>query len=61
MKNYNVISKSKDGLSYVNQEAVVSFLKDELNYSVAPVFGSDNKFWVSGKWEGGKFLSLIQI
>lgn len=60
MKNYSIISKSKDGLSYVNQEAVVSFLKDELNYSIAPVVRSDNKFWISGKWEGGKFYPFLE-
>ena len=34
MKNYSIISKSKDGLSYVNQEAILSFLKDKLNQKV---------------------------
>ena len=60
MKNYNIISKSKDGLSYVNQEAIVSFLKDKLKYRVVPVFGSDNKFWLNGKWEDGKFYEFIE-
>ena len=60
MKNYNIISKSKDGLSYVDQNAVVSFIKDKLNYSVAPVKGSDNNFWLNGKWEKGNFYPFIE-
>ena len=60
MKNYNIISKSKDGLSYVNQEAVVSFLKDKLNYSISPVQGSDNKFWLNGKYIENKFCEMME-
>jgi len=60
MKNYNIISKSKDGLSYVNQEAVVSFLKDKLNYSMSPVQGADNKFWLNGKYIENKFCEMME-
>ena len=60
MKNYNIISKSKDGLSYVDQDAVVGFLKNKLNYSLTPVRGSDNKFWVNGKKVNDQFSMFIE-
>lgn len=60
MKNYNIISKSKDGFQSVNQEAVLKFLKDKLQYAIAPVVRSENKFWISGKWEDGKFYEFIE-
>ena len=68
MKNYNVISQSKDGFQSVNQEAVLAFMKDILNYSLSPVRGSDNKFWINGKKvndqysmfiEGSKYYQLV--
>ncbi len=49
MKNYNIISKSKDGFQSVDQEAVLGFMKSKLNYSLSKVKGSDNKFWINGK------------
>ena len=60
MKNYNIISESKDGFQSVNKEAVVSFVKDRLSYSIDPVARSDNKFWLNGKWEGGNFYPFIE-
>ena len=60
MKNYNIISKSKDGLSYVDQDAVVGFLKNKLNYSLTPVQGSENKFWVNGKRVNDQFTMFIE-
>lgn len=59
MKNYNIISKSKDGLSYVDQDAVVRFLKNKLNYRLSKVKGSDNKFWIQGQEIKGKLYDLI--
>ena len=60
MKNYNIISKSKDGLSYVNQEAVLDFVSNKLNYSLNPVYGSDNKFWLNGKYVDNKFCEMME-
>ena len=66
--NYNVISKSKDGFQSVNQEAVLEFMKNKLNYSLSKVRGSDNKFWINGKKvndqysmfiEGSKYYQLV--
>ena len=59
MKNYNIISKSKTGLSYVDQDAVVRFLKNKLNYRLSKVKGSDNKFWITGQEIEGKLYDLI--
>ena len=58
--SYNVISQSKDGFQSVDKEKVIAFLKDKLKYRVVPVFGSDNKFWLNGKWEDGKFYEFIE-
>lgn len=60
MKNYTKIVKSKDGFQTVNQEAVLEFLKEKLNYTLTPVQGSDNKFWIHGKRVGDKFSSFIE-
>ena len=66
--SYNVISKSKDGFQSVNQEAVLEFMKNKLNYSLSKVRGSDNKFWINGKKvndqysmfiEGSKYYQLV--
>ena len=58
--SYNIILKSKDGFQSVDKEAVVAFVKDKLSYSVDPVARSENKFWLNGKWEGGKFYAFLE-
>ena len=58
--SYNVISQSKDGFQSVNQEAVLEFMKNKLNYSLSKVRGSDNKFWINGKRVGDKFLMFLE-
>ena len=58
--SYNVISQSKDGFKSVDQEAVLEFMKSKLNYSLSKVRGSDNKFWLNGKWEKGNFYPFIE-
>ena len=60
MKNYNIISKSKDGLSYVNQESVLDFMKNKLDYSLSKVRGSDNKFWINGKKVDDQYSMFIE-
>ena len=58
--NYNVISKSKDGFQSVNQEAVLEFMKNKLNYSLSKVRGSDNKFWINGKKVNDQYSMFIE-
>ena len=58
--SYNVISQSKDGFQSVDKEKVIAFVKDRLSYSVDPVARSENKFWLNGKWEGGKFYEFLE-
>ena len=58
--SYNVISKSKDGFQSVNQEAVLDFVRNKLNYSLNPVYGSDNKFWLNGKYIDNKFCEMME-
>lgn len=58
--SYNVISKSKDGFQSVNQEAVLEFMKNKLNYSLSKVRGSDNKFWINGKKVNDQYSMFIE-
>ena len=60
MKNYNIISKSKDGFQSVNQESVLDFMKNKLNYSLSKVRGSDNKFWINGKKVNDQYSMFIE-
>ena len=60
MKNYNIISKSKDGFQSVNQESVLDFMKNKLNYSLSKVRGSDNKFWINGKKINDQYSMFIE-
>ena len=60
MKNYNIIAQSRDCSQTVNQEAVLEFLKEKLNYKLSPVQGSDNKFWIHGKRIGDKFSMFLE-
>lgn len=58
--NYNIISESKDGFQSVNQEMVLDFVENKLNYKISPVVGSENKFWLNGKYINNKFCEMME-
>lgn len=59
MKNYNIIVKSKNEEKSFSQNKVMKFMRDELGYSFSNVRGSDNAFWINGKYIENAFNEFI--
>ena len=55
---YQPISESKSGFSYTNSTKIKAHF-NKLGYSLMPVVGKTDKFWITGKTEDGVFYDFI--
>lgn len=55
---YRPIHKSKNGMTYTNDKAVLEAM-DKLGYVLRVVSGQANKYWITGKFIDGKFHDII--
>ena len=50
MKNYNIIVKSNNEEKSFSESKIKDFVQNELGYSLSPVRGSNNSYWLNGKY-----------
>lgn len=59
MKNYNIIVKSKNEEKSFSQSKIKDFLRNDLGYSLSPIKGSYNSYWLNGKYIENAFNEFI--
>ena len=59
MKNYNIIVKSNNKEKSFSESKIKDFVQHELGYSLSPVRGSNNSYWLNGKYIENAFSEFI--
>ncbi len=59
MKNYNIIVKSNNKESIFDKSKVKDLIQHKLGYSLSPIRGSNNSYWLNGKYIENAFNEFI--